>query len=73
MAKRLVIRVLPGLRWKVEVGESSITGFLLKRQAVAVAVAIGAAVQPSQVVIHKRNGQIEEERTFKADPKRRKG
>lgn len=59
--------------WVVEANLVELPVFGRKAQAIKVAVAIAVATQPSQVVIHKRNMQIEAERTYQADPKRRVG
>jgi len=45
----------------------------LKRDAAAAAIELARVQQPSQVVIHKRDGKIQTEFTYGDDPERTKG
>jgi hypothetical protein len=70
MASRRVFDVSPdGDRWKVQErqgGEKQ--SHETKEEAVQAARALADEAQPSQVVIRKSDGQIEEERTYGNDP-----
>lgn len=78
-AKRVVFRVLwnPKERmWRVS-GDGSVWRSFLKRAAVRDGVYWASRLHQSgvltQLVIHNRDGRIESERTYGADPVRRKG
>ena len=82
--KRMVIHVVPhndtdaGKGWGVKLNGELFAVFYLKnrktkKDAIAAAVRGAKKNQPSQVVIHKRDGTIQEERTFGDDPVRSKG
>lgn len=76
--KRKIFRVKPRrvfpYGWNIT-EESKIIGttFYLKTAAIAFAVGIAKGSVPSQVVIYKRNGRIQSERTYGQDPERSKG
>lgn len=82
--KRMVIHVVPrrdskdGRGWGVKInGELFVTFFLkfgkTKKDAIEAAVRGAKKNQPSQVVIHKRDGSILTEWTYGDDPVRSKG
>ena len=74
--ERLVLHVIfDGDDWVVkgEHGEPGSTTHGTKEEAVAAAVARARDSGLGQVKIHKRNGVLEEERTFGADPERSSG
>jgi hypothetical protein len=80
---RAIYRVLPDAEnrtWGVKRGKKLIAVFSrklgeTKQDAVAYAIKQAKAHQPSQLIIHKRDGKIEEERTYprSSDPRRSKG
>jgi hypothetical protein len=66
---RKVYRVLPdGGDWKVTLDSVFQKTFSLKSSAVDWAVAEAKANKPSQVVVHRADGTIEEEWTYGDDP-----
>ena len=64
-----------GENWKVKTeGEQKATGiFNTKKEAVDRAIDLAKKEKPSQVVIQKQSGQIQEERTYRDDPYPPKG
>ncbi len=73
MAKKRRLRIdvvpKPGGFWVARVGRRAL-GVPMRPRSVLVrwAVAYARARQPSQVVIHGRDGRIKDERTFGNDP-----
>jgi len=62
--------------WRVKAeggGDFTAESFRRKAEAVRRAKEIAKQAKPSQVVIHLRNGKIEKEVTYGADPERHKG
>ena len=74
MPKRLRLTVTPnkGEGWTVSGGEQART-YRTKQEAVRQAAATGRANGYAQVVIKGRDGRIQSERTYGADPRRSKG
>ena len=71
MAKsRNVVRVVPNNQggWKVTQSGQTISNHRKKTTAVDIGRNIAKKEQPSQLVIHKKNGQIQTEHTYKSDP-----
>ena len=78
--KRYVLHVVPAPDggWKVLHGENVLINTnrksgITKVDVVNLAVGRALVKEPSQVVIHKRDGTIQSERTYGNDPKRTKG
>lgn len=68
--KRNVLRVVPDRQdgWKVTQGKLTITRHRTKNTAVKKGRNLAKKQKPSQLVIHKQNGQIQTEYTYKDDP-----
>jgi hypothetical protein len=62
-------------KWDVALDRRSTGSFEGKETAEAAAVALAQKHQPSQLVIHTRDGKFEEERTYprSSDPRRTPG
>lgn len=78
MAKRIRITVVPAAgRWAVRQAGIAGVPFETKASGVAYAVKRGRALwaggQRAEVVIHGRDGQIKDRRTYGADPVRHPG
>ncbi|MDX8495873.1 DUF2188 domain-containing protein [Mesorhizobium sp. VK22B] len=78
MAKRSVFHSSPTKDgWKVTEGGKTISTHDTQKASEAAAIKAGHASQNAgglgQAVLHKSNGQIREERTYGADPKKSKG
>lgn len=76
MAKRTVYHVVPDANsWKVEREGSSSTEILVdnKDNAVAQARDLAKAAPLGQVIVHGRDGRIQEEYTYSDDPRSSKG
>ena len=76
MAKRKQYHVNPVKTggWRViETGKPRGYNFETKPPAVEKAVALAKKNKPSQVKIHKRNGRLQDERTYAGDPYPPKG
>jgi len=70
----MVFHVVPsGDDWQVKHAGKVLTNHSLKSNAVAKGRAYALANQPSQLVIHLANGQIETEYTYGNDPYPPKG
>lgn len=66
---RKVYRVVPnGTNWQVKHDGKVLSNHLMKSMAIAEGQRIAKANQPSQLVIHLANGQIETEYTYGTDP-----
>lgn len=60
--------------WKVTLtGKPGQHNFETKPPAVQKAVQLAKKNKPSQVLVHKRDGKVQEERTYGDDPRRSKG
>lgn len=71
MAKtRTVIRVVPkaGGGWKTTRSGQTISSHRKKTNAVQVGRGLAKKKQPSQLVIHKKDGKIQTEHTYQNDP-----
>ena len=80
MPKRIAIHVLPNKKggikdWKItKVGnKQSIAVFENKKEAIKKARAIAKKQELGQLKIHRRDGQIQTEYTYGADPRKYKG
>jgi hypothetical protein len=69
---RLTVSANKGQGWSVSGGGQART-FRTKEEAVRQAAAAGRASGHAQVVIKGRDGRIQSERTYGADPRRTKG
>ncbi len=66
---RKVYHVTPdGTDWKVTHGGATISRHRTKDDAIAAARRLALANQPSQVVLHRKDGTIETEWTYGNDP-----
>lgn len=74
MSKRVVIHVVPvdKKRWGL-VFERAFDGSTSKAGVLKLAQALAKTVDLSQIIVHKRDGTIQEERTYGKDPRRTKG
>lgn len=72
MSKRYVLHVVPhnppGWAVKEQGAQQALQTFTTKQPAIDWAVARAKASQPSQVVIHRADGTIENEWTYGNDP-----
>lgn len=63
--------------WVLSFGKKTLQSMDIKRNAIkdSVTIASDSRNHPSQLIIKKKNGQIQEERTYpkSSDPKRSKG
>ena len=69
--KRNVTRVVPNKStggWKVTKDGKTVSNHRKKTTAVPKGRTTAKKQQPSQLVIHKKNGQIQTEHTYKNDP-----
>jgi hypothetical protein len=76
MADRTVYHVTPNANgWQVKQQRSDATEVLVdnKDNAVNHARELALANQPSQVIVHTRDGKIEREHTYGDDPRSSKG
>lgn len=81
MSRRVVYRVKPsGAGWRLTLPErgGGSRFFFRKTDAVAKARFFARArweerVEPAQLVVHKRNGRVQYERTYGRDPRRHVG
>ena len=68
MARRQV-RVVPGSRgWEIKEGGRVLARAGTKANAVRRGRAIAQAMQPSQLIIHRKDGTFESEYTYGGDP-----
>jgi len=66
---RKVFRVVPsGTNWQVKHNGQVLSNHYLKAPAIEHGRAYALANQPSQLVVHKANGEIETEWTYGNDP-----
>jgi hypothetical protein len=66
---RNVVRVVPNKgNWSVKRNGQTISNHLKKDNAVESGKKVAKKLQPSQLVIHKENGQFQTEYTYKQDP-----
>jgi hypothetical protein len=67
--ERIRYDVVPdGDGWKITMPPPNPSNCATKEAAVAAAVAMARGHQPSQVLIHRADGTIEDERTYQDDP-----
>ncbi|NSW76934.1 MAG: DUF2188 domain-containing protein [Candidatus Atribacteria bacterium] len=68
--KRNILHVVPHEKkgWRINMPEKGDKIFATKKEAVKEAISIARTSQPSQLVIHGRDGKIQEERTYGRDP-----
>ncbi len=66
---RNVIHVVPNKgKWSVKKNGQTVSNHLKKDTAVESGKKVAKKQQPAQLVIHKENGQIQTEHTYKNDP-----
>lgn len=66
---RKVYHVVPdGTNWRVTHNNQVLSNHILKSAAISEGQRVAKANQPSQLVIHLANGQIETEYTYGGDP-----
>lgn len=67
---RNVVRVVPNPKggWKVTQGGKNISSHRKKTTATQAGRNLAKKKQPSQLVIHKQDGKIQTEHTYKRDP-----
>jgi len=63
----------PHCPWGIYEGRAILTVGRTKRQAVVKAQQMARAAKPSQLIIRRRDGTIQDERTYGADPYPPKG
>lgn len=68
MARKQFHVVPNGSLWKVSHAGRVLSNHLSKSAAVDAGVAVAKQNQPSQLIIHRANGTIEDERTYGQDP-----
>jgi hypothetical protein len=67
--KRNRYDVVPsGTAWRVTHSQSTVSTHARKQDAIDAGVRVARANQPSQLVIHRADGTIEDERTYGDDP-----
>ncbi len=72
--QRTIIRVVPNKgNWSVKKGNQTISNHRKKENAVEKSTTLAKRIGNSQVVIHKKNGQIQTEHTYGNDPYPPKG
>jgi hypothetical protein len=57
-----------GTNWKVTQGGVTLSTHYTKQPAIDAGVAVAKANKPSQLLIHRADGTIEDERTYDGDP-----
>lgn len=71
---RNIVRVLPHEReWEITLNKSREAIYGVKATAIDKAVELAKKNQPSQLLIHRADGTIEDERTYGDDPYPPKG
>jgi hypothetical protein len=78
MAKRNVYHVVPDKEkgsWKLkkEGSDRALKNFNTKKEAIKTGRQIAKNQEPSQLKIHKQDGKIQTEYTYKSDPRKYKG
>ena len=68
MARKRYDVVPSGTNWAVTTGGRTLSTFVTKSDAITAGVTVARANQPSQLLIHRANGTIEDERTYGNDP-----
>lgn len=68
MARKRYDVVPKGTLWAVTHQGSTLSTHITKSAAVDAGVSIAKANQPSQLIIHRADGTIEDERTYGNDP-----
>lgn len=68
MARAQFHVVSAGNRWKVEHDGRTVSEHQAQEEAIRAARKEAQAKQPSQLLVHGRDGQIEEESTYQDDP-----
>jgi hypothetical protein len=73
--KRIIVRVVPNNRggWEIMQGNRAISNHRKKTRAIQSGRRTAKKKQPSQLVIHGRDGKIQTEHTYKSDPYPPKG
>jgi len=57
-----------GSQWKVTLQGATLGTYLTKQRAVDEGVSVARRNAPSQLIIHRSDGTIEDERTYENDP-----
>jgi hypothetical protein len=68
MARKRYDVVPSGSRWAVTTGGGTLSTHVTKVEAITAGVTVARANQPSQLLIHRADGTIEDERTYENDP-----
>jgi predicted acetyltransferase len=68
MARKRYDVVFKLSQWQVTYASQTISTHLAKSTAIDVGVAVARRNEPSQLVIHRADGTIEDERTYGDDP-----
>jgi hypothetical protein len=68
MARKRYDVVYRGQMWQVTHASSTLTTHVAKDPAVDAGIRVAKANTPSQLLIHRANGTLEDERTFGDDP-----
>jgi len=71
--KRITVGPAKGGGWTLSLGGGQERDFSTKLEAVRVGAREGRANGHAQLIIKGRNGRIQDERTYGADPRRTKG
>lgn len=66
--KRITVVPNRGAGWAVKEGRKVVEQFSRKKEAVQFGRSLAKGVPPSQLIIHKKDGRIQEERTYGRDP-----
>jgi hypothetical protein len=68
MARKRYDVVPSGAQWRVTHLSATLSTHQLKEVAITAGVTVARANQPSQLIIHRQDGTIEDERTYGNDP-----
>lgn len=68
MARKRFDVVPNGAQWRVTHEGRTLSNHLTKPPAITAGVTVASANQPSQLLIHRQDGTIEDERTYGNDP-----
>jgi len=68
MARKRYDVVPAGAKWEVKHNSVALSDWHLKENAIEAGVKVARANAPSQLIIHRLDGRIEDERTYGDDP-----
>lgn len=68
MARKQYHVVPNGAYWAVKTGGAVVSSHHTKQAAIDSGITVARANQPSQLIIHRADGTIEDERTYGNDP-----